>query len=514
MLVALALVLANLLVYGQLVHSQFLAFDDNLYVTDNAIVKAGLTWKGVVFAFTSVSYFYWHPLTWLSHMLDAQLFGGAAGFHHLTSVAIHVLNSLLVFAVFRWSTGAFWRSAVLAALFALHPQHVESVAWIAERKDVLSAFFWLCATAAYLWYTERRSGSRYALLVAAFLMALMAKPMALTLPLVLLLMDYWPLQRFRPGEHGRLVLGRLILEKLPLAALSLGSAVVTYVGQRNMGALRTLAAVPFTVKISNALLNYVKYLRDFLWPQGLAILYPLDRSTPVWQGWAAGLLLAAISVAVLRARKRHPYLVAGWLWWLVVLLPTIGLVSVGGVSRADRFMYLPSLGLLTCVVWGAADWLQEWPRRFPRVGHKLTATVAATLAGLAIALCGLCSYRQTGYWRDTVTVFQRADAVTRNNMVAYYTLGNEYNNQRRIPEAIRQYRRALQVDPRYPEALYGLGFSLEQLGQPSEAAALFSAAVEAKPGYALAWLHLGRALMQTGHREEGEKALAKAAQLK
>lgn len=493
-IVGVGLVAANLLVYGQLIRSQFIAFDDNLYVNDNPIVKAGLTWKGVVFAFTSVNYFYWHPLTWLSHMLDAQLFGGAAGFHHLTNIVLHVLNTLLVFAVFRWSTGAFWRSAVLAALFAIHPQRVESVAWIAERKDVLSGFCWLCATAAYLWYVERRSRGRYALVLIVFLMALMAKPMALTLPLVLLLMDYWPLHRARPGEYRR-----LILEKVPLGALSVASAAVTYLGQRNMGALRTLSAVPLTVRLSNSFLNYAKYLRDFVWPQGLAILYPLDRRTPIWKGLAAALLLAAITVCVYRARRRYPYLATGWLWWMTVLLPTIGLVGVGGVSRADRFMYLPSLGLLTCVVWGVAEALSASPR------------LAAALAALAIAACGLCAYRQAGYWRDTRTVFQRADAATENNMVVYYTLGNEFSHEHRIPEAIAQYQRALKVDPRYPDALFALGFSLEQLGRPAEAATEFSSAVEAKPSYAEAWLHLGNTLIQTGQREEGEKALAQAA---
>src|SRR5579862_3812180 len=323
--IALALTLANLAVYWHVTSYRFLNFDDDWYIVNNIRVAHGFSWENVRWAFTALDYFYWQPLTWLSHMLDCQLFGLNAGSHHVTNLLIHAVNTLLIFALFRRMTRHTYRSAAVAALFSLHPLAVESVAWIAERKNVLSGFFCLLTMWAYVHYVEHPSGKRYGWVLVAFIGGLMAKPMLLTLPFALLALDYWPLHR--PEWSGRQGILRLAGEKLPLLMLSTLSALVTYVGVKRMGALDFLAGVSTPTRIANALYSYIRYLELTVWPQGLNILYPYDQSLPLWKGVAAGAALAALTIAVIRLRKTKPYLLVGWVWFVVILLPTIGLVQ-------------------------------------------------------------------------------------------------------------------------------------------------------------------------------------------
>jgi protein O-mannosyl-transferase len=351
-----ALVLVNVAVFGAVRHFDFVTWDDPPYVTENPIVRAGLTWSGVVWAFTTAHGPYWHPLTWLSHMLDVQLYGLHAGGHHLTNLVLHVSNSVLLLLLLRRMTGALWKSAAVAALFAVHPLHVESVAWVAERKDVLSTLFWILTMWAYLTYARRPGAGRYAAVLLVFALALMAKPMVVTLPLILLLLDVWPLGRVSLSWH------RLVLEKTPMFALSAAAGVATIVVQQRVGALAAITSVTPGLRVANALVSYGNYLAKTLWPARLAALYPYPQSLPAWP-WllTCGFGLAAISVAAVRLAPRRPYLMMGWFWYLLTLLPVIGLVQVGPQAMVDRFTYVPLVGVFVIVVWGASDALGTGP---------------------------------------------------------------------------------------------------------------------------------------------------------
>lgn len=367
LLISLFLVMAILAVYLQVRNHDFINFDDDLYVTINPHVQAGLTLDSITWAFTSTRASNWHPLTWLSHMLDCQIYGMNPGQHHLTNVLFHILNTLLLFFVFMRMTKDLWQSGFVAALFALHPLHVESVVWLAERKDVLSTFFWMLTLWSYVRYVERSGLNRYLPVLFFFILGLMAKPMLVTLPFVLLLLDYWPLKRFRLGssEDGqdcrpeRFYLG-FIWEKIPLFLLSAGSSVITYMVQKSSGAVSTLAVIPVHVRIANAIVSYVSYIGKMIWPHNLTILYPYLKSIIYWQVVGAGLLLAVITVVVFRMMKTKPYVAVGWFWFLGTLVPVIGLVQVGLQAMADRYTYVPLIGLFIMVAWGVPDILGKW----------------------------------------------------------------------------------------------------------------------------------------------------------
>src|SRR5580704_168486 len=396
--VYLFLFVTTLLVYSQVNNFAFLTFDDNQGLLGNPQVRDGLSWSGIAWAFTSGYASNWFPLTWISHMLDFQLFGMDPGWHHLTNVLIHAVSAVLLFALMRRMTGRIWESAFVAFVFALHPLHVESVAWVSERKDALFAFFWFLTTWLYLDYVEKRTVGRYLLVVAAFCLGLMSKQMIVTLPFALLLLDAWPLKR--TGVKT------LVLEKVPLVALTIAASVITFFAQKKGGAVQSLASIPLAARAANALMAYVIYIANFLWPTGLAFFYPYPSQWPIGEVLFAGLAVAAMSIVVVLAFRARPYLAVGWFWYLGTLAPVIGLIQVGHQSRADRYTYIPLIGISIMIAWAAAEAFEKWPR----------AKNAFTFAALAVCTIWLLiTWTQIKYWKDSEALYRRAIAVTDAN---------------------------------------------------------------------------------------------------
>jgi Flp pilus assembly protein TadD len=486
-----------MLVYAPVRRHEFVNLDDPAYVVENPQVGAGLTWSGARWAFTTGHAGNWHPLTWLSHMLDVQLFGMDAGPHHVTSALLHVANTLLLFGLLQRTTGAAGRSAVVAALFAVHPLHVESVAWVAERKDVLSAFFGLLAIWSYARYVRRPSAGRYAVVAMLFGLGLLSKPMLVTLPLVLLLLDFWPL-----GRLGSAPVRRLLLEKLPLLAMSVASSLVTLSVQQQAGAVRSLESLPLWYRVANASTSYVVYLGQTLWPANLAAFYPFPESFPPWQLAACGALLAALSIVTLRAARHHPWLAFGWLFYVVTLLPVIGLVQVGVQAHADRYTYLPLIGVFVAAVWGVA----ELTKRRPRLG-----AAGATLLVLA---CATAARAQVGHWRDSVALWEHALSATRANYRAHANLGHVLAKQGRTADAVVHYEEALRLQPGSADTHNNLGLALASLGRSDDAIRHYREALRAQPDYAEALNNLGIALLESGSAGDAVDALSRASALR
>ncbi len=491
---AVVLLVIVLSVYWQVGGDAFLNFDDDVYVSENPVVLRGLTREGVSWAFTTFHAANWHPLTWLSHMLDVELFGPSAGWHHRMNVLYHLLNTELLFLVLWGMTGGVLRSAFAAALFGIHPLHVESVAWIAERKDVLSTLFWISAMGAYLRYARRPGVGRYLPVAVLLALGLMCKPMLVTLPLVLLLMDWWPLGRMVPPDSPgsppwRIsvpALRRLAWEKVPLLGLAAISSVVTYLAQARAGAVQPTGFLPFGSRLSNALVSYAMYLVKTAWPASLAVYYPHPASVhggvPAWKIAGAILLLAGISVTVLRLAGRRPYLAVGWLWYLGTLFPVIGLVQVGMQAMADRYTYVPLIGVFIAVAWvipvAAAG----------RVRKVALAAMGATVAALAVA-----AWTQAGYWRDNVTLYSRSLAITGENPLVLNNLCLAFTELGQNERAISCYREVLRINPDDAEAWNNLGNAYHGLGQDQQAVGYYREALRLKPDYAKAWNNLGLA---------------------
>jgi protein O-mannosyl-transferase len=475
-------------VYAPALRFDFVNYDDPEYVTNNPHVRAGLTPAGLVWAVHSVEASNWFPLTRLSHMLDCQLFGLLSGGHHFTNILLHVLAAMLLLGFLQRATRALWPSALVAALFALHPLHVESVAWIAERKDVLSACFWFLTLWAYTRYTQRPGAGRYLLTILPFCLGLMAKPMIVTLPFILLLLDGWPLRR-----TSQITRARLLLEKLPFFALAAGDAVITLLAQRASGALKTLEAVPAGLRAGNALVSYVVYIFQTVWPSRLAVFYPYPARIPRWQIAIAALALVAISTLVLRVRRQRPYLAVGWFWYVVTLAPVIGLLQVGSQARADRYLYVPMVGMGILLSWGAAELAAAWPQA--RTG--VVAVAVAICAGAAVR-----SGAQLQSWRNSESLFRHALAVTTGNYVAHHNLGNALaEDPNRLAEAIAEYHQALELRPDSAEAHSDLGTALAKIpGHLSEAIVEYEAAVRLAPDWDVPHNNLGYALTQAPDR--------------
>jgi protein O-mannosyl-transferase len=467
LLIALALVIACLLVFGQVARFDFINFDDVGYITANQWVRSGFTRAGVVWALTTIDYYYWHPLTWLSHMLDCQWFGLNPGAHHLVSLGFHIVNALLVFAVFQRLTGALWRSAILAAVFALHPLRVESVVWIAERKDLLSGFWFLAAIWCYLHYVVRPSRPRYYLVLAAFACALLSKPMTMTLPAILVLLDYWPLRR------------RALAEKIPMFGMAMLSSIVTSIGVSRLGSINTGSTIPLWNRLANTTVSYAKYLELSVWPQDLAILYPFRHSIPLWQIAGAALLLAGITAGAIGLHRRYPYVAVGWFWFAVGILPASGLVQVGRQGMGDRFTYLPMIGLAMAVIWGAADLLGKQRR-----------ILSAAIAVVSVTAFSIATWSYTRAWRNSVTVFAQAVAVTRENSAAQHFLAIGLDEQGRYDEALPHHAEAVRIEPSYFIAQCAYGLALERKNQPEAAIEHFRLAIHYFPDYPEAKQHL------------------------
>ncbi|MEW6599885.1 MAG: tetratricopeptide repeat protein [Nitrospirota bacterium] len=489
--ISLFLVLATFAVYWQTAGHQFVTYDDGVYITENPHVKAGPTMDGVKWAFTTTRAGNWHPLTWLSLMLDVGMFGLYPGFHHLMNTAFHAANTVMLFLLLLRLTGAFWPSAFAAALFALHPLHVESVAWAAERKDVLSAFFWILTLLYYDKYVKHPGKLNYILVLCAFALGLMSKPMLVTLPLVMLLMDYWPLGRIRPGRKWR-----LILEKVPFLAVSAISSVVTIYAQQKGGAVASVKALPLSFRAVNALWSCVLYLGKMLWPVNLAVIYPIPSSLTIVQGLLSGLLLAVITGFTVRYAKQRPYLLTGWLWYLITLLPVIGLVQVGRQSMADRYTYIPFIGLFIIIAWGMQ--IIAGDKRFRR------AAVSAAACIILLVLTAL-TWRQIGYWKDSITLFSHAVETVDNNYIAHENLGYALAQSGRLDEAAYHYAEALRISPDYERALTGMGNVLVKQGKSKEGIYYTNRALVLNPDSAEAHFNMGFALMSEGRDMEAAR---------
>ncbi len=476
-------------VFGQTIGHQFVNYDDPLYVTDNAHVRAGLNWHGVIWAFTHVHSQNWHPLTTMSHMLDCQLFGLKAGAHHFVNVFWHTAAAVLLFLVLEQMTNSLWASAFVAAVFTIHPLRVESVAWIAERKDVLSGFFFMLTLLAYFRWTQKQKLGRYVTMSIVFALGLMTKPMLVTLPIILLLLDYWPLNRFQPSATAK-----LIVEKLPLFALSLGSCVATLWAQNF--ALGSTEFLPLKWRIANAIVSYFDYIRQMFWPVDLIPFYihPEDR-LELWRLIVAAIVLIGITAIAFVRRRKNPYLLVGWLWYLVMLIPVIGIIQVGLQGRADRYTYLPQIGLLIALVWLICDLTKSClpRRRSPRrpTARRLQAALLSGAAAIVVATLSILSWKQTTHWRNTETVWSHTIAVEPDSDVAQLGLATSLVMRGQIDDAIEHYQRALRFRDGNVAAHYGLGMALEQKHKTDEAIFHLQKALSIQPDYIAASNDLG-----------------------
>jgi Flp pilus assembly protein TadD len=482
------------------VDNHFVGYDDPLYVTANAVVQRGFTWDGTVWAFSNTEAANWHPLTWLSHLLDCQLYGLNPAGHHLTSLLLHALNILLAFVVLRRMTGATWRSFFVAALFGLHPLRVESVTWVAERKDVLSTTFWLLTLWAYAAYVGARDmrparrGVFFLLALLAFAGGLMSKPMLVTLPFTLLLLDYWPLQRLK--NTG---LVTLIFEKLPFLLLATAASVVTFLVQRQAGAMD--AMIPFNHRLSNAFISVLRYVGKVFWPVDLAFFYPLPQSWPPGAVALAVVTLVGVSLLVVTLHRRAPFLATGWFWFVGTLVPVLGLVQVGQQSMADRYTYIPTLGIFVALVWGLHQCV---------AGRNLPARSASFTAVVAVLLCGALTRQQTRHWQDTEHLARHALAVTRDNYVAHDMLGDALAKQGHFAEALREHREALRIQPNNADVHNNLAVALQKTGQRDEALEHYQLALKLRPRFPEAHYNLGTALEQAGRLPEAIDSYSRA----
>jgi protein O-mannosyl-transferase len=586
LLLGLLLFLAVLGVFLRTLGNDFVQYDDPDYVVENGHVQSGLTWATFGWSFRSTAAFNWHPVTWLSHALDCQLFSMKPWGHHLTSVLLHALNSLLLFLVFERMTRAFWRSLAVAALFGLHPLHVESVAWVAERKDVLSAFFFLLTLAMYVRYVERRTQEKgegrrekaaggtergawsveqgagkeqkaesrkqkkeraaegdagafstlsylpssifYVGSLLCFALGLMSKPMLVTLPFVLLLLDYWPLQRFQI-ENQKSKIKNLLVEKIAFLLLAAASCAVTFVVQNRSGAVRTMVSFPSGARLENALVSYDRYLGKLFWPTDLSVFYPHPGYWPAGMVVLSAVLLAAVSISVVVFRKPAPYLLTGWFWFAGTLMPVIGLVQVGEQAMADRYCYLPSIGIFMMLAWGAPSLIQSWSRRWlvltvrrRRDGLQGRSAPLAVLGVAVLVGCAALSWKQIGYWQNGESLFRHALAVTDEssatgispaNAVIHLGLGYALLQSGGLSEAITQFEAALRCNPQSAKAHDDLGIALSRTGRVADAIPHFQAALRLSPKDAKAHSNLGMALQAQGRLSEAVGELEHAVSL-
>jgi len=529
-LLGLLLIVLSVALYYPVRTHPYVNYDDNVYVTDNVHIQNGLTWDMVTWAFVTDHSGNWHPLTWLSHALDVEMYDLTPGGHHQTSMLLHALNAALLFWVLLRATGYAGRSFMVAALFAVHPINVESVVWISERKTVLSMMFFLLALGAWRWYAAKPHALRYSVVAVLFALGLMAKPQIITFPFVLLLWDYWPLGRlalrhslFAFRQNSREISGekrtanseqrssgewrRLLLEKLPLLAIAAASAVLTIKAQRASGAVLSLGATPLSVRLSNGLVSYVKYLMNAFWPTGLAPMYPHPGdSLRAWQVYGALLILLTISLLVLE-RRRRPYLLVGWLWFLGTLVPMIGLVQVGRQAMADRYAYLPLIGIFIMVCWGVAEWAAQ--KRLPSA--LLPAVSIVVVLALSIA-----ARRQIGYWSDNVILWTHTIQVTPPNYVAQDNLGGALMGHKRLDEAVVHFREAEAIHPVDPISTFNIGFYDQEHGNFYGAIEQYKRAIilTTSPSVKIqAWNDMGFAYRSLGNSQQAHECFEAAKKL-
>ena len=498
--ICLTMVILVLAIFWPLSHYKFINYDDDLYVTENRYVRSGLTRESLAWAFNFEEKRgnYWQPLTWLSHMLDVQLYGLDAGRHHLSNVFFHIASAILLFLAFFRMTGARWRSAFVAVLFALHPLNVESVAWVAERKNVLSTFFWMLTLLMYDFYQKRPGKVRYTAVLFVFSVGLLAKPMLVTLPFVLLLLDFWPHRRIKFEGSLRnwfTSAGPIILEKIPLLFLSALSVYLSTASVKGLGNSIDLQSVPLLLRVENALVSYPKYLFKCFWPTNLSLYYPFPQSIPLWQSLGTLVLLAVISVGVLRFLKKHPYLAVGWLWYLGTLIPVIGLVQVGmWPAMADRWAYIPFIGLFIMMAWGS----------FELIGANRQQRILGTIAAaVIIATLMSVSRIQVGYWENSITIFEHTIKSTGGSWMAHNNLATALGERGKINEAIHHYHLALEKDPPEPEGIYyNMAAAFSSQGRDQRAIEHYLKALEINPDYAAAHINIGVVLSRQGRADD------------
>ena len=506
LIICLFLTAASLVVYWQLTNHEFINLDDGLYVTENPHVQAGVTLEGIKWAFTTYHASNWHPLTWLSHMLDCELYGLNPMGHHWTNLLFHLANTLLLFFILQKMTGAIWKSTFVAALFALHPLHVESVAWVAERKDVLSTFFGMLTILAYIRYVKKRNLLRYLLVFILLSLGLMAKPMLVTMPFVLLLLDFWPLTRLKlsfnqpPGSQKPNLIP-LIREKIPLLVLVAVSSILTLIAQQSV-ALKTFESFPLKTRIVNAFIAYASYLGKAVWPSRLSVFYPHQLNfISLWYVFGAALMIAGFLFVAVKTSKKRPYIFVGLLWFLVTLLPVIGIIQVGDQAMADRYTYIPLIGIFIIAVWGGSDLMKKWT-------HK--NIFAAGLAIAVISVLIMQSFLQTARWKNNITLFENAANVTENNWLAHNNLGAALFGKGELDRAIFHYQKALHIKPDTVEAIKNLGIALSDKGNFEEAAQYFSNALVINPEDFDAHHKLGGILAKQGNCNEAIRHFAEA----
>ena len=499
-LIGLILVAGIFLVYWPVTNHDFINYDDDLYIYNNPHIRDGLTWQGIKWTL-SANFFsdspnadFWIPVTYLSHLLSVELFGLNPSGHHLLNLALHMMNTLLLFLIFDRLTGALWSSAFIAALFAIHPLNVESVAWVTERKDVLSTFFWMLTLWAYARYSDQPNLKRYLFVALALALGLMSKPMLVSLPFVLLLMDFWPLKRFTlaviAGPNGIKRIGKLFLEKVPLLALCIGSAAITYSVVQKAGAIISVGSLPLVVRAENALVSYGGYIGKMVWPRGLAVFYPHPENTlSLWQMTVAGLLLILTSILATGSIRTRPYLIVGWLWYMGTLVPVIGLFQAGEQAVADRYTYVPLIGLFIMIAWGVPDLLSKWKHR--------KAFLQGISGGIILSLM-IITFLQVRYWHNSITLFEHALDVTTKNYIAHYNLGVAYQDRGDHDKALLEYQQAVQIRPGFAEAREGLGYAYQRIGRLEEASRELQIALRLRPNSAATHYNLAKTYSQQG----------------
>jgi tetratricopeptide (TPR) repeat protein len=488
------LAVSAFLVFWQVRNFDFVDYDDDVYVFDNPHVLNGLTADTVSWAVTTGYGAFWHPLTWLSLILDGQFYGSNPAGFHLTNLFLHIINTLLLFMVLKKMTGGLWQSAFVAALFALHPLHVESVAWISERKDVLSTFFWLLTMLAYAQYVKKPGAARYLLVLLIFALGLMAKPMLVTLPFVFLLLDYWPFER----KISR----RVLAEKIPFIVLSIAASVVAFFAQHSSGSISSFTALPLKFRIGNALISYLIYIEKMFFPAGLSPFYPHPvENISVFYAIISAVFLLLVTIAVIRFAKNHRYLVTGWFWYLGTLIPVLGIIQVGNHAMADRYTYITLTGLFIIIAWGV-------PELFAK------KTILGVLMIIVLTTLGIFAHRQTGFWKNSFALFSHANNVTQNNYVAYNNLGSAYARLGNYTESIKLYSQAIVFKPDYAMANYNLGIVYDKLSRPNEAIEADSQAIRLKPDYAQVYYNLGVVYDKLNRSDEAIEAYNQAIRIR
>ncbi len=548
-LICLALTILTVITFWSLKNCSFISFDDGRYVYKNAYVQSGLNVNSIGQAFSSElmgKSGFWHPVTWLSLMLDYQIFGLNPHGYHLINLLFHVMNTILLFLIFHRMTKTLWPSAFVAALFAIHPLHVESVAWIAERKDVLSTFFWMLTMGAYSYYVEHPGFRRHFFVLLFFVLGLMSKPMLVTLPFVLLLLDYWPLRRFqaikpdhkmqtevskqvtsdkqkkkfkskqtvkeilevkKPAdvEYKWSLIYPLLWEKVPLFVLAILSGIVTYVAEQKGGAVQSFEMIPMSVRIGNAFVSYISYIEKMIWPSNLAVFYPYPKLLLSWQVLGSVLLLIAITSVVIWRVKRFPYLAMGWLWYTGTFVPVIGIVQVGSHAKADRYTYIPLIGLFIMAAWGVPDLLKKW---------KYRKEILLTSSALSILCLCIITWTQVGYWENSITLFDHTLKVTDDNSLIYNNRGNEYDDSGNYKQAVEDYSKAIAIKPHLAEAYYNRGNVYNRLGNYGQAIEDYIRAIEIKPDFAEAYYNRSVAYGVLGNYRQAIEDLNRVIEIK